>query len=121
MVVLFFLDQFWSHPGGSASDLFRFLVFLSELEGESEVSYFDVSLLVDEDVVAFEVSVELFLSVDGGESCEYLFEDVGDNFFFYVFFVEFDEASEGSSVHVLDEHEDGVLEVVGEVVADDVA
>jgi hypothetical protein len=56
--------------------------------------------------------------MDGFESFEEFPEDVGDDAFIYALAVVADEVVERSVLHVLNEHEEGVLVIVGEVVSD---
>lgn len=70
-------------------------------------------MFVDEDVVALEVAVELSSSVNGIQSPQHLSEDVCDDWFRdgppelgY-------EVVECAIVHVLDEHEEGILHGCG--------
>lgn len=76
-----------------------------ELECVSKVADLDVSLLTDEDVVAFEIAVDLPPAMDGPQALEYFPDDVGDDSFVDAFPVALDELVERAPLHILDEHE----------------
>lgn len=118
--VVFFFDEFGGHPGWCASDFLRRRFFFGELECIAKVSYFDISVLIDEDIITFEVSMDLPPAVDGAESFEDFPDDVGDDPFVDVFAVALDELVEGPPIHILDEHKKCLLVVVGKVMLDDI-
>jgi hypothetical protein len=65
--------------------------------------------------------VKLPAAVEGIEAFQHLSEDVGDDVLWYFADVVIDEVHHGSSVHELYEHEQGLLIVVGEEVAGEIA
>jgi hypothetical protein len=50
------------------------------------------------------------------KSFEYLSEYIGDDWFWYLHAVVVDKIDHGSSIHILHEHKQGLLVVIGEEV-----
>ena len=63
--IILFFDEFWGHPGGCACEFRGAHFFFGELESISKISNFDISLWIDEYIIAFEISMDLSFPVNG--------------------------------------------------------
>lgn len=95
-------------------------MFLGELDGKSEICDFDASVLSDEDVIALEIPMDLFVFMKSLESLQYFLHDIGRDPFWDLLDVLVDDLGEAATVHVLDEHEQTIHVVVGSLVVYDI-
>lgn len=76
-VVLVPLDELGRHPVGRADDRRALRLLTREVDGEPEISQFDFSVEVDQDVVALDVSVQPVLPVQEGEAHKHALAHIG--------------------------------------------
>jgi hypothetical protein len=82
--------------------------------------YFYFSLQRYEDIIAFEVTVELSARMQAFKSFKHVLEDVCYDVFWDLAKIVVDEIDHGSAVHELNEHEERLFVVVGEIVLGEV-
>ena len=112
-------NQLGRHPADSTHLAHAFHSLLGELGCVTEVSQLQVTLLVDEDVVRLDVSVDDVPLVEVVQSFQCLVEDVGTHVLGDVAFPLFYDRREAASVHKLKEDPKSLLVFKGLVAPND--
>lgn len=60
----FFSEEFWSHVGGCSTELHGALVEVSDFPGESEITEPDFEVIIEQNVMGFDVPVNYATEVE---------------------------------------------------------
>ena len=122
LIVALFLNKFRGHPGRSSDNRLSIELTFGELDSESEISNFDVSLKIYQNIITFEISMELFPFMKSLKPFEDLLHKIGDDVLGNSLHILIHEISHGSTIHELNKHEQWLFvviceEVLGEIFA----
>ena len=105
-------DQLWGHPAYSSYLTGSSCSLLCQLSCVTEISKLQVSLLVDEDVIGLDISMDNVFGVKIGKSLESLVKNVRAHSFRDISLSLFDNWCEASSIHELKENPKSLSVVV---------
>jgi hypothetical protein len=114
LIVAFFFDKFWGHPCRSSDNRLAIKLAFGKLDGEPKISNLDITVKTEQDIITFKITMELFPLMQGLESFEHFFHEIGNDIFGYFFHVMVNKISHGAAIHKLNKHEEGLFVVVSE-------
>lgn len=85
LIVILFRNKLRSHPRRCAYDIFAAGFFFGKLQSVPKITDFDLSFHVDENIIAFQISMYLPPAMNTCQSLEDLKNDVPNNRFWYLY------------------------------------